>query len=108
MSKELEALERLKTAPDFMGGTREYRLNLQSNAALMEDYDTIKIYILKARRQENLLKIIIEKGVDVGYLKNCKTLEDYYSNCWDDEVDFNKQLTQKEFNSLKEMLESNE
>lgn len=54
--------------------------------------------------QEKTIKIINEKGVDVGYLKTCKTLEEYNSNCWNDEEDFNKRLTQEEFDLLKEMI----
>lgn len=42
MSKELEALERLKTAPSFMGGTVEYQACTQSEALLMQDYEIVK------------------------------------------------------------------
>lgn len=67
------------------------------------DLETIKQYILKKQEQEKALNVIFEKGVDVGYLKTCKTLEEYNDNCWDDKEDFNKKLTQEEFNSIKEM-----
>ena len=42
MSKELEALERLKTAPSFMGGTVEYQACTKSETLLMQDYETVK------------------------------------------------------------------
>ena len=43
MSKEyLEALERLKTAPSFMGGTAEYQFCTKSETLLMQDYETVK------------------------------------------------------------------
>lgn len=42
MSKELEALERLKTAPTFMGGTAEYQSCTKSETLLLQDYEVVK------------------------------------------------------------------
>ena len=52
MDKVLEALERLKTAPTFMGGTAEYQACTKSETLLMQDYETVKQFILKAQEQE--------------------------------------------------------
>ena len=40
--KIFEALERLKTAPSFMGGTEKYRFSMNSASVLLEDYDLVK------------------------------------------------------------------
>ena len=57
--------------------------------------------LIKAQEQEKVLKIIKNKGVDIGYLNTCETLEEYNSNCWNDEEDFNKSLTEEEFDLVK-------
>lgn len=49
MSKELEALERLKTAPSFMGGTVEYQACTQSEALLMQDYEIVKQALMELK-----------------------------------------------------------
>ena len=47
MSKELEALERLKTAPTFMGGTTEYQFCTKSETLLLQDYAIVKQALLE-------------------------------------------------------------
>lgn len=47
MNKELEALERLKTAPTFMGGTAEYQFCTKSETPLMQDYEIVKQALLE-------------------------------------------------------------
>ena len=47
MSKELEALERLKTAPTFMGGTTEYQFCTKSETLLLQDYEIVKQALLE-------------------------------------------------------------
>ena len=47
MSKELEALERLKTAPTFMGGTIEYQACTKSETLLLQDYEIVKQALLE-------------------------------------------------------------
>jgi len=42
MEKVFEALERLKTAPSFMGGTAEYKFNSNSQVPLLQDYELVK------------------------------------------------------------------
>lgn len=37
MNKYQEALDRIKTAPSFMGGTKEYKHNIQSSTPFLED-----------------------------------------------------------------------
>ena len=69
MDKVLEALERLKTAPTFMGGTTEYQACTKSETLLIQDYETVKQFILKAQeqsRESELLKEIIKSFFDRG------------------------------------------
>lgn len=69
MGKELDALERLKTAPSFMGGTVEYQFCTKSETLLLQDYETVKQALLKAQEQEKeneLLKEIIKSLFDRG------------------------------------------
>lgn len=49
MSKELEALERLKTAPTFMGGTIEYQACTKSETLLLQDYEIVKQALLELK-----------------------------------------------------------
>lgn len=58
MTKELKALERLKTAPFFMGGTTEYKMCSNSETLLIEDYEIVKQALLKAQEQEKVIEII--------------------------------------------------
>ena len=53
-------------------------------------------------KQRNVLEIIKQKGVDVGYLKTCETLEEY-NYALPHHGNFNNKLTEEEFNLLKEM-----
>lgn len=69
MNKELEALERLKTAPSFMGGTREYRLSLQSDSVLLEDYETVKSALLELKAIKEAKPSVALK--DFQYLIDC-------------------------------------
>lgn len=50
-SEALKALERLKTSPSFMGGTSEYQACTKSETLLMQDYEAVKQFILKAQAQ---------------------------------------------------------
>ena len=51
-SEALKALERLKTAPNFMGGTAEYKACTKSETLLLQDYEIVKQFILKAQDKE--------------------------------------------------------
>ena len=51
-SEALKALERLKTAPNFMGGTAEYKTCTKSETLLLKDYEIVKQFILKAQDKE--------------------------------------------------------
>lgn len=93
-AKPSEALENLRLC---WGGNQSMGEYISST-----EYEHIEQALLKVQKQEKVLKIILEKGVDVGYLKTCKTLEEYNENCWNDEEDFNKKLIQEEFDVLKE------
>lgn len=92
MCKDLEAFDRIKQ--EVNGCLCIY--HIEEN-----DVDIVEKSLLKAQDNKKVLEIINNKGVDVGYLKKCKTLDDYNSNCWDDEEDFNKKLTLEEFDTLK-------
>lgn len=52
------------------------------------------------------LSIIIKKGVDVGYINTCTTLEEYNAMCWNDDTDCNKKLIQEEFDTVKRWLDN--
>lgn len=79
MSKELEALERLKTAPSFMGGTAEYQFCTKSETPLMQDYETVKQALQRLESIDNAtlseaLNVLkaTEKytGIDLTAVKN--------------------------------------
>lgn len=61
-----------------------------------EDYEALK---RKYTEYENKLKCIYEKNVDMKFLKDCDSAEEYNKYC-DDETD-EKPLTEEEFISLK-------
>lgn len=65
MGKELDALERLKTALSFMGGTAEYQFCTKSETLLLQDYETIKQALLKQQELPEPFKT----GVDIGVIK---------------------------------------
>ena len=76
MNKELEAFNRIKTAPSFMGGTPEYRASTQSETPYMQDCALVESALLKAQENEKVLSIIKEKRVIVNLLID-NNLEDY-------------------------------
>lgn len=55
MDKVFGALERLKTAPSFMGGTVQYMFSTNSVSALLEDYELVKQALLKAQEDEKIV-----------------------------------------------------
>ena len=57
MSKELEALERLKTAPTFMGGTSEYQACTKSETLLLQDYEIVKQALNRLEAIDNAIEI---------------------------------------------------
>lgn len=69
MEEVLEALERLKNAPDFMGGTVEYRFNSNSQVPLLKDYELIKQAITELKTiketesSELTLKDLVSKHI---------------------------------------------
>lgn len=72
MTKELEALERLKTAPSFMGGTVEYRACTKSETLLMQDYETIKQALIQAeqyKKKAMAWDVFIKKRVWISKLR---------------------------------------
>ena len=81
MSKELEALERLKTAPSFMGGTAEYQACIQSEALLMQDYEIVRQALLKVQdnvRSEETLQKYFQEGITLDSVRALKQEKDYY------------------------------
>ena len=83
MEKVFEALERLKTAPSFMGGTKEYMFAMQSERALLEDYELVKQAIielkeikesnpseaLKCLKELETNRIEYNEGFELGFTK---------------------------------------
>jgi hypothetical protein len=74
-----------------------------------KNIENLKNKLLKAQEQEKVLEIIKEKNVDVLVIKESKTLEEYNRNAWEVEhygkfKGYRLQLTQEEYNSIKEML----
>lgn len=115
MGKELDALERLKTAPSFMGGTAEYQFCTKSETLLMQDYETVKQALLKAQEPKQYvdelklvekklqaLEIIKKKEVNMQVFNQCEDVETY-NKVYIKQKD--RQLTEEEFNLLKEVLE---
>ena len=47
MNNEFESLERLKTAPSFMGGTVEYKSCSNSASLLLQDYEIVRRALLE-------------------------------------------------------------
>ena len=99
MSKSLEALENVKTAPSFMGGNPRYWTCLQSSIPFLEDINTIKQDL---ERKEELEK---ENQELKDYIKaldkaceildwdcpvsqdlvddlDCENCNDNYKECW--------------------------
>ena len=89
MSKELEALERLKTAPTFMGGTTEYQYCTKSETLLMQDYETVK---------QALLELYSIKEANLNEALEC--LEDLYC----EPVDYRSNDKANDYETIKQAL----
>lgn len=106
--KELQAIKEAKTSEEIeclLDIKSNYKFYAHNNRAIDYQCSVITQALIKAQEQEKVLEIIKEKGVDVGYLQTCKTLKEYNSSCWADEEDFNKKLTQEEFDLLKRWMD---
>ena len=106
-SEVLETFNRIKTAPDFMGGTFEYRANPKSEIPYMQDCTLVESALLKAQEQEKVLRIIKEKRVDLPYLRCCfednQSVERYNEYIRNKTIDYDheEELTEEEFELLK-------
>lgn len=80
MDKVLEALERLKTAPTFMGGTPEYQACTKSETLLIQDYETVKQFILKAQEKEKWSKENNDGKFDPRMNERIKTISIIFKN----------------------------
>lgn len=103
-SKELEALHKL------FGLAAYCNENIEGmNGKEMKEYDKkcenmkkiIEQALIQKDKQAKILDILKKKEVDVGWLKNCKSLLDYNFNLI---IDY--QLTQEEFDKVKAWLEN--
>ena len=108
-AKPSEALEGLEKMVNLAYQVDDEFELLDDNFGLY--YDKVKQYILKAQEQEKVLSIIKEKNVWVARLKglikkynDLDALRIYNANM--PSIDY--QLTQQEFNSLKELLKDDE
>ena len=127
MSKGLEALEQLKYYNTFVNDdfdmTHEIEI-IETELKRLEEIDKNRQVIISQKeltkediieriknapiicmpysKQDEILRIIKEKGVDVGVLQHCLTLADY-NNSIEYELAY-KPLTKEEFDLLKEWL----
>ena len=97
-AKPSEALKSLEEIGNIRGGSFDFNLTLKRQ--FPNEYETIEQALLKAEKLEKVLEIIKNKCVDIYLLKSVSEVEKY-----------NKliglrgmELTQEEFNILKEML----
>lgn len=67
MEKEFEALDRLKTAPSFMGGTEKYRFSTNSQATLLEDYELVKQALTTKSKKEQAFDVMKKYAVNDGW-----------------------------------------
>ena len=89
MSKELEALDKTKD-------------NLTPNGEIFEytkEFKTIKQALTQKSKKELAFDVIVNKSVDLNWLRKCKTLEDYNRGI----MMKKNELTQDEFELLKEV-----
>lgn len=83
IDKVFEALERLKTAPSFMGGTEKYMFAMNSGSMLLEDYELIKqaLLELKAIKESNPSEALNDlesySKMNMAYLKKIDSLDDW-------------------------------
>lgn len=92
--KRLEELEKEVQLKSFAIETLNKQI--KEKEKLINDISEVKL------KQDEVLRIIKEKGVDVGVLQHCITLADY-NNSIEYELAY-KPLTQAEFDLLKESL----
>ncbi len=99
----IKAQEQEKKFDDFLIFENGHKMSgfdykgKQIVAIPLEEYDDFM-------KQNDVLEIIFEKNVDLHYLKDCKTVEEYNKYC--DEITEEKELTQKEFDALKRWVEN--
>lgn len=91
MNKYLEALERLKTAPTFMGGTAEYQACTKSETLLMQDYEIVKQALSRLEAIDN-----------ANPSEALKCLESIKDALWDD--DFHYQRHSKLLDTIEQVL----
>lgn len=93
----LEALEKL-------GRYALYEMYNELQVNETDEFDIVQQALLKSQEQEKVLKIIKEKNVDIIMIRMSETLDKYNRMIYKD--NFNrKELTQEEFDILKEELE---
>ena len=102
MSKGLEALQRINenvtvvTYENFDEDISIIEKELKDKEELETMYSNC---VINGAKQKKALEIIKEKRVNIDYLRDCKTLEDY-NNILIEKL----QLTQEEYDLLKEVL----
>lgn len=89
-SNPSEALECLK---NFVENNEKGTYNIRDK----KDLDTIKQALQTKSKKELAFDIIKEKNVDITLLKHCEKVDEYNNN-------YNINLTQEEFELLKEVL----
>ncbi len=97
------ALQRLETIEKVKPSEALRALDRNIVVIREKDYTIIQQALLKAQEQENVLKIIEEKDVDIYILNSCKTVNEYNSKIVHIVGEI-RELNEKEFELLKEVL----
>lgn len=80
MNKYQEALNRIKTAPSFMGGTDLYKTHLNSSERFLQDIATLQELVDKATPKKIKKPMSVE---DMGYY-SCPVCDGCHYNPLDD------------------------
>lgn len=101
IAKELDRLEQIDNAnpSEALECLEKLELLTCDFEWYKDNINTIKQALIKSQEQEKVLKIIKKKNVMIYALKVSKTVDDY-----NDLVSTDEQLTQEEFDLIKEVL----
>lgn len=111
MNNILDILEDVAKAPNFMGGNPKYMYHTKSEEPFMKDINDIKQALTTAESDNLKIKcwdIAIKKEVKLGMLRTCKTVAGYNAGCRIFDADEKNQLTEEEFDILKEGIRRTE
>lgn len=102
--KSKEALENVKTAPSFMGGNPRYWTCLESRLPFLDDINIIEQDLDKLEKLEKAIEIMKNTNVNIFEFLESKNVVDYNNLTWS-RYDFDSdELTEEQYNLLKEVL----